>query len=347
MLHVVSLPHTATTSEYSWCAYTQKVLKFCNMMAPRGHSITLYGTADNEAQCDEFVCCNHALPLPGTIPPFDADDPMFAAFNTRAISAIAERIAPRDPILLIGGLAQEPIAAAFPAHEIIEFGVGYGGIIPRAHHVYESYAWMHTVQGAYAGSQVNCTNGVLFDTVIPNYFDRDQFPRGDGDDGYLLFVGRLIERKGVQIALDTAKAADIPLVVAGTGPYPLPEWVEYHGVVGPKLRADLMGRATALIAPTLYVEPFGGVAVEAQMCGTPVITTDFGAFTETVEHGKTGFRCSTLSEFVGAVQRAGGLAREPIRERAQKLYSLEAVAPRYERYFERLEKLWDGGFYDC
>ena len=38
------------------------------------------------------------------------------------------------------------------------------------------------------------------------------------------------------------------------------------------------------------------------MAGTPAITTDFGAFPETVEHGKTGFRCRTLNEFVQAAK---------------------------------------------
>jgi glycosyltransferase involved in cell wall biosynthesis len=97
--------------------------------------------------------------------------------------------------------------------------------------------------------------------------------------------------------------------------------------------------------PTTYIEPFGNVAVEAQGCGTPVISTDWGAMTETVEHGKTGFRCRMLSEFVEAATKVDQLDYAYIRERAQRLYSLETIAERYDRYFRRLLTLWDRGWY--
>ena len=40
-LHVVSLPHTQTTLEFSSCAYTEKVRKFCRMMVEQGNEVLL------------------------------------------------------------------------------------------------------------------------------------------------------------------------------------------------------------------------------------------------------------------------------------------------------------------
>ena len=87
---------------------------------------------------------------------------------------------------------------------------------------------------------------------------------------------------------------------------------------------------------------FGSVAVEAQLCGTPVICTPMGAFTETVEHGITGFRCHTLGEFMAATEAVKKLDRAAIRKRAIEKYSTQAIAPQYEAYFRRIALL-NGG----
>jgi uncharacterized protein (UPF0335 family) len=94
-----------------------------------------------------------------------------------------------------------------------------------------------------------------------------------------------------------------------------------------------------------YVEPFGNVAVEAQGCGTPVISTDWGAMTETVEHGKTGFRCRTFRQFVEAAENVGTLDPCYIRRRAINTYSLGVIGRRYDEYFRRLLTLWGEGWY--
>jgi glycosyltransferase involved in cell wall biosynthesis len=74
-------------------------------------------------------------------------------------------------------------------------------------------------------------------------------------------------------------------------------------------------------------------------CSTPVVTTDWGAFTETVIHGQTGFRCRTFKQFLDAVEAAPTLDPHAIREHALSNYSLETTAPKYNDYFRRLQTL--------
>jgi glycosyltransferase involved in cell wall biosynthesis len=105
------------------------------------------------------------------------------------------------------------------------------------------------------------------------------------------------------------------------------------------------GGPKAIFVPSEYAEPFGNVAIETQMCGTPVITTDWGAFPETVEHGRTGWRCRTLDHFIWAAENLRQLDPAYIRQRAASLYSMESVKPRYQEYFEMLSDLWDEGWY--
>ena len=101
-----------------------------------------------------------------------------------------------------------------------------------------------------------------------------------------------------------------------------------------------------MLMPTIYPEPFGYVAIESQMCGTPVITTDWGAFPETVIHGKTGFRCRTQADFLEAIRKATSLDRHFIRQSAIGRFSMEKIAPIYEKYILFVWNVFkNGGYY--
>jgi glycosyltransferase involved in cell wall biosynthesis len=95
----------------------------------------------------------------------------------------------------------------------------------------------------------------------------------------------------------------------------------------------------------LYVEPFGNVVIESQACGTPTITTDWGAFTENNPAG-SGFRCRTLQEFMQAAESVKDLDRAAIRQRAIDIYNLDTIGLQYEAYFKRLLTLWGDGWYE-
>src|SRR5690606_22563570 len=107
------------------------------------------------------------------------------------------------------------------------------------------------------------------------YFEPVDFPFKPDKGDYALFIGRLIQSKGVEIAVQVTRELGMPLILAGQGD---PEALGIHdphvvfvGSAGPEQRAVLMSEARLAFAPTCYVEPFGGVAVEAQFCGTPVL----------------------------------------------------------------------------
>lgn len=346
--HVAAMPHTQTTTAYLACAYTAKVINFCRMMMSLGHEVFLYGGEENEAPCTEHIVVAHKTEqeahLNGahfTSASFFGD--LWNKANARTVAEITKRAQRQDFICVIAGIAQKPIADALPVMMTVEFGVGYGGTFSK-YRVFESYAWMHTVYGSQGGSDPHRIDGNWWDTVIPGYLDPAMFPFSAEKDDYFLFVGRLIERKGFRIAADVCFDMGARLIVAGQGTPPL--GCEYVGVVGPEERGRLMSRAKALFVPTTYIEPFGNVNVEAQACGTPVITTDWGAFTETVEHGVTGFRCRTFGEFKRAAQAVHTLDPHAIRARAVERYSLDTVSLMYEEYFVRLLTLWDQGWYE-
>lgn len=362
-IHLLGLPHTETTAEYSWCAFTQKTRKLATMLTSLGHEVFLYAGEANEAQVTEHIPIVDREWQAGyfakynwitdVFNDFNAGAPHNVDFHQRAIEAIAKRMQPRDILGMTMGVAQQPVAEALPSLLPVEVGIGYPGVW-APYRVYESYAWQHYIAGRYPPDDVR-----FFDAVIPNSFEMEEFPLGNGGD-YFLFVGRFIRRKGIEIAVETTQRLGAQLVMAGQGVIKTDhggrrfqgidvtvegDHLSHVGVISPKQRATLMGGARAVFVPTQYLEPFGGVAVEAMLCGTPVISTDWGAFTETVHHGADGFRCHTLAEFVAAGQRVADLDRPAIRECAESRYSTEVVKHQYDAYLKRLETLWGDGWY--
>ena len=176
-----------------------------------------------------------------------------------------------------------------------------------------------------------------------------------GNGGYVLFAGRLATEKGVRLILDAwhAELSHIPLKIIGGGSLKPEvtasmadiEHVEVLGLREPAEVSDLMANARLVICPTIGVETFGRVALEAHARGTPVVASNTGGLTEIVEHGRTGllFEVGNQRKFVEAVtelwdspettQAMRGPARDrylthfasaPSLERWEHLYQLAA-----------------------
>jgi glycosyltransferase involved in cell wall biosynthesis len=134
---------------------------------------------------------------------------------------------------------------------------------------------------------------------------------------FALCLGRICPEKGYHVAIDAAKAADVDLLLAGqVFPYDahvayftqqllprLDERRRFIGAVGARRRARLLSSARCLVVPSFVAETSSLVAMEAMMCGTPVVAFRSGALPEIVEHGRTGFIVNNESEMTDAIRR--------------------------------------------
>lgn len=365
--HILGLPHTQTVSWWGTCAYSQKVLKLCSMLHKLGHEVYHYGTEGSIVDCTEHIDVQTEKALKEQFGDdwkinhnFVPGDAYHREWYKNAAKGIDKRLRNRDFILCMWGAGHEPVLDLIPEvqnrAQIVEPGIGYGVecMINRdkyiTYRIFESYTWMSYCLGRTEPLEQGLFSVTPnYDVVIPNYWNPEDFKFSNQKEDYFLFFGRITSTKGALTAAEVCKHAGVKLVVAGQrqdgdaqfDPY---DNIEFIGFVDNDKRAELMSKARAVFTPSQFHEPFGGVAVEAQMCGTPVISSDWAVFNETVLHGVTGYRCRTLDQFIYAVNNVDNLDYDLVYEWAQN-FSTDKVAGMYQEYFSALHCLWDEGWY--
>jgi glycosyltransferase involved in cell wall biosynthesis/SAM-dependent methyltransferase len=355
-IFVLGLPHTQTSKRFTTCAFTMKAYHLCKMLHRRGHEVIHLGTEGSDPECTENVSVmpearhRELYGHPGTsFYNLETQKPGHKEYHDDFAANMRAEILKRTPepssaiICVTWGGAQQVAVQDLPQF-VVESGIGYPHTWAK-YRVFESHAWAHMLYG----KEGKFVGQVWYDAVIPNAFDPEMFTYSERPGDYLLYFGRLNEDKGVGIACDVAKRVGMRIKIVGQGdPAPflaVGKHVEYIPPVGVEGRRELMSGAKALLCPTWYIEPFGGVNVESQMSGTPVIATNFGVYPETVIHGVTGYLGRTMEEFVWAARNVDKLSRKACRDWALANYSLDRVALMYEEYFQRLLNIRGEGWY--
>ena len=110
----------------------------------------------------------------------------------------------------------------------------------------------------------------------------------------------------------------------------------YAGSVGPVERNRLLGKASALLHPIQFDEPFGLSVIEAMACGTPVIAFDRGSMPEIIENGKTGFLINSMEEAISAVSCIKDIDRATCCRHAEKYFTVERMITEYIQVYEMI-----------
>ena len=358
--HVLGLPHTISTPEYDLCDHTQKVVRLCAMLKMQGHHVIHYGHTDSRVQCNEHVPIvgnadlaaaygDHNWRTQGS-PAFQLGDHAFNTFSANANRAITDRKQKNDFLLCMFGSGHKAVADQHSDMIVCEPGIGDADGHFAPFKIFESYAMLHAFLGL--DKVTAMSNDMWYNAVIPNAFDPADYEYSDQKDDYFLYLGEVSGRKGVHIAMQVVADIGGRLIVAGPGSMDglsgrdgrsLGKHVEYVGAVDAATRKSLTSKAKAVLLPSLFVEPFCGVQIEAMLSGTPVVTTDWGAFADYNVHGVTGYRCRTFEQFVWAASNIGTIRPAVCREWATANFSLGRVAEMYDEYWYNVRKIFDGG----
>ncbi|MFD2769251.1 glycosyltransferase family 4 protein [Cellulomonas phragmiteti] len=302
-------------------------------LVARGHDVTLFATADS-------LTTAH---LHAEAPAGYEEDPTVDAKVCEAlhIAACFERAGQFDVIsnqfdflpLVFSRLVSTPVVTTvhgFSSERILPVYRAYDDV---THHVAISDADRHP--------------DLTYAATIHHGIDVDAFSPGAGDGGYLLFLGRIHPDKGTATAIEVARRAGLPLVVAGVVhdevyhrrevlPHVDGDRVRYVGPVGPAQRDRLLGGAVALLHLIDFDEPFGLSVVESMAAGTPVIAYPRGSMAELVTPGLTGFLVDDVPGAVTAVAAAAGLDRTACRREARARFAAGRMVADYEQLFARV-----------
>jgi glycosyltransferase involved in cell wall biosynthesis len=304
-------------------------------LAARGHEVTLYTTGDSVTHCRRRALYHRA-----EWPPTAHDDVNHVAW---AFSEIAR-----------GGydLVQLNSSLGVPFSRFVSVP-----IVHTIHHHREEpisrlfAAHPSVVYVAISRRQLALETPLARSAVIHHGVSPRRYEPSPRDQGYLLHLGRYAVEKGTHLAIDAARLAGLPIKLAGRTHAPDVEYFERE--IQPRLRQDgveelgevehdrkveLLRGARALLCPLQWEEPFGLVAIEAMLCGTPVIGFPRGSFPEIIDEGLTGFLVED-GDVTALARTALGLAgfdRVACARRARQRFSTQVMTDAYEILYERL-----------
>jgi len=187
--------------------------------------------------------------------------------------------------------------------------------------------------------------------TVYNGVNLAEFPFIKKPANYLLWIGRITQKKGPEIAIQVAKKTNIPLKIAAVidpidksffqkkvKPLIDGKFIQFIGEIRGSKKAKLYGQALTTLYPISWHEPFGLVMAESMAAGTPVIAFDIGSVSEVVKDNYSGFVVKTKDQMISAVKNIGKIKRTACRNWVEKNFTIQKMVDGYEAVYRKILK---------
>lgn len=305
----------------------------------RGHEVTLYASGDSQVPCRLVPVIGESLWASG----YQGDGRQFTPMVVTAAWRDADRFDVIHSHLEGGGfvLARHgPVPVVSTMHNRLDTEG-----MPQ---LLDEFSDIPLV--GISDSQRRWSPDANWVATIHHGIARRESLSSEREGSYLAVVGRMTWEKGIEEAIEVGRDTGIPVKIAGKAhedieiemlervvmPAVEEGVAEYVGELAPNERDALLAGSLATLMLGAWPEPFGLVAVESMVTGTPVIGRRAGGLTETVRHGETGYLVDDLLEAKTAVKRVGALDRLAIRKYALETFSPDRMVARYEEVYRQL-----------
>ena len=312
----------------------------------RGHTVTLFATADSLTAAHLVSICPHPLNQEGSA--LDS-----RIYETLHIAHAYEQAAALKLDLLhnhAGCFGVPPARTApFPVVTTLHGSAAETG----SRTLYEHYGEQPYV--AISNAERRLAPNLTYAATVYNGIDTASFTSNPHPEDYLIVIGRMSPDKGIHLAIEVARQSGRRLVLAGIVPSENQVYfereiqprlkkgkVEFIGPVDHAQKNHWLSQAYASLHLVTYEEAFGLTMTESMACGTPVIAVNRGSVPELIEPGKTGFIVpadhneAIVQAAVQALTRGDTLDRQYIREYTQRRFDTQAMVAGYERVYEKM-----------
>jgi glycosyltransferase involved in cell wall biosynthesis len=183
-------------------------------------------------------------------------------------------------------------------------------------------------------------NGIAERRIVP-YSATVAAKPADGHPGgrRVVFAGRLVQEKGVDVLIRAARSVDAEFIVCGDGRLLEPMRrlarrcgvegrVSFKGWLSSEQLAEEFASAAVVVVPSLWPEPFGLVGIEALAAGRPVIASASGGVGDWLDDGLSGL-CVEPGNAVALADALNVLLADPDRQRAMGIAGMKSVDARF------------------